>query len=115
MALHIATKRVLVSELKPGMYISSLDRPWLETPFLMQGFLIHNQGDIEDIAKYCSYVEIDIALSKTFDNSNPANIIENQDNSKEIAKLLPHRKLRNYQGRAKTRKTHYRRNGFNYS
>lgn len=97
MALHIATKRVLVSELKPGMYISSLDRPWLETPFLMQGFLIHNQGDIEDIAKYCSYVEIDIALSKTFDNSNPANIIENQDNSKEIAKLLPHRKLRNYQ------------------
>ena len=30
------------TDLRLGMYVSRLDRPWLETPFLFQGFYIEN-------------------------------------------------------------------------
>jgi len=30
--------RINIQDLTVGMYVSELDRPWLETPFLFQGF-----------------------------------------------------------------------------
>ena len=33
-------RQIDVGLLKGGMYVSQLDRPWLETPFLFQGFCI---------------------------------------------------------------------------
>lgn len=50
----IDTKDLLV-----GMYVSQLDRPWLETPFLFQGFIISSKGDINELERYCRYVYID--------------------------------------------------------
>jgi len=41
------------------MYITRLDRPWLETPFPLQGVLIESDGDIEAIGRYCSFVYVD--------------------------------------------------------
>ncbi len=54
-------KKIDVRELKLGMYISELDCPWLETPFLFQGFEIRSEQEIEDIKRYCEYVFIDDA------------------------------------------------------
>jgi len=51
---------VNTQKLKIGMYICGLDRPWLDTPFLMQGFLIDDDKEIEDLNYYCKYVSIDI-------------------------------------------------------
>ena len=48
-----------VSGLKIGMYVCELDRPWLETPFLLQGFTIDNVDQIDEIAGYCEYVYIE--------------------------------------------------------
>jgi HD-GYP domain-containing protein (c-di-GMP phosphodiesterase class II) len=45
------------------MYVSQLDRPWLETPFLFQGFFIRNNNEIEELRRYCDFVEIDIEES----------------------------------------------------
>jgi hypothetical protein len=42
-------KKVSVDFLKPGMYVSNLDRPWVETDFLFQGFLIKNQREIDKL------------------------------------------------------------------
>lgn len=53
------TIKIHVSELKIGMFVSQLDRPWLETPFLMQGFVIESLGDIDSIAEYSQHVWID--------------------------------------------------------
>jgi putative nucleotidyltransferase with HDIG domain len=53
------TIKIHVSELKIGMYVSELDRPWLETPFLMQGFVIESLSDIDAIAEYSQHVWID--------------------------------------------------------
>lgn len=44
------------------MYVSRLDRPWVETPFLLQGFLIQDEDDIYTLVKHCNYVYIDTAL-----------------------------------------------------
>ena len=49
-----------VAKIKIGMYVSELDRPWLETPFLFQGFLIREQDEIDELRKLCKQVVIDI-------------------------------------------------------
>lgn len=56
--------RIYVHDISIGMFISALDRPWLETPFLLQGFLIENDHDIKLISDLCEYVYIDIKKSK---------------------------------------------------
>jgi putative nucleotidyltransferase with HDIG domain len=50
---------VEIKDLKKGMYVSELDRPWLETPFLFQGFRITNMQEIEQLGDSCSYVYVD--------------------------------------------------------
>jgi putative nucleotidyltransferase with HDIG domain len=52
-------KKVLVQDLVPGMYVFELDRPWLDTPFLLQGFYIESKDQIDEIKKYCEFVYID--------------------------------------------------------
>jgi len=52
-------KKINVSQLKVHMYIEELDRPWLETPFLFQGFPINTRDDIELVRRLCSHVYID--------------------------------------------------------
>lgn len=51
--------KVLCSNLKIGMYVSNLDRPWLDTPFLVQGFFIHEDREIMALKQYCDYVYIE--------------------------------------------------------
>lgn len=53
------TIKIHISELKIGMFVSKLDRPWLETPFLMQGFVIESLDDIDAVAEYAQHVWID--------------------------------------------------------
>jgi hypothetical protein len=50
---------ISVENLKPGMYVSDLDRPWLGTPYLIQGILIESQDDIDELARHCTYVFVD--------------------------------------------------------
>ncbi|MDH3646681.1 MAG: HD-GYP domain-containing protein [Gammaproteobacteria bacterium] len=57
--------RVPAHQLREGMFVSELDRPWLETPFLFQGFLIRNQREVEELSRYCEWVFIDRERSET--------------------------------------------------
>ncbi len=41
------------------MYVLELDRPWLGTPFMFQGFPIVSDAQIKDLKKYCRAVYID--------------------------------------------------------
>lgn len=49
-------KKLDVRDLKPGMYVSELDRPWRETPFSFRPFRIESQAEIEELKRYCEYV-----------------------------------------------------------
>lgn len=46
-------------QLEPGMYIAYLDKPWLESPFMVQGFYVHTQADIAEVAEVCAHVYVD--------------------------------------------------------
>ena len=50
---------VPVSRLQPGMFVAQLDRPWLETPFAMQGFVIRDKSDADYVGKHCKFVYVD--------------------------------------------------------
>jgi len=63
---EIVKIRVDVNDLKPGMYVCELDRPWLGTPFLLQGFTIDSHQDIDTLAQFCSCVYIDERRSQQF-------------------------------------------------
>lgn len=56
--------RVNIQDISIGMYVSELDRPWLETPFLFQGFEIKSDSDIEELNKYCKFIFIDVDQSR---------------------------------------------------
>lgn len=57
------TERISSNQLQTGMYVSELDRPWLETPFLFQGFEIRSQREIAELRRYCDYVYIETEMS----------------------------------------------------
>lgn len=52
-------KKIPVEELKPGMWVTELDRPWRETPLLFQGFEVKDDHDIDEIRRHCRYVFIE--------------------------------------------------------
>ena len=51
--------KIDVASLTIGMYITELDIPWLESPFMFQGFSLDNDDDIEEVRKVCQYVYVD--------------------------------------------------------
>jgi HD-GYP domain-containing protein (c-di-GMP phosphodiesterase class II) len=61
---YVEKVRLRTCDLRPGMFVCELDRPWLETPFLIQGFEVENDADIEAVMQYCEYVFIDLMRTK---------------------------------------------------
>lgn len=55
-------RKVHVLDLQIGMYISELDRPWVETPFLFQKFELRTSEEMEQLKKHCTYVYVDTEL-----------------------------------------------------
>jgi len=52
-----------VGQLKLGMFVCELDRPWLGTPFLFQGFRIQTVEEIERLKKVCESAYVDLEKS----------------------------------------------------
>lgn len=57
------TEIVSTQALKLGMFVAELDRPWLETPFLIQGFLVEDEEQLATLRRLCRFVTIDRARS----------------------------------------------------
>jgi len=47
-----------VEELEIGMYVAQLDRPWLDTPFMFQGFYIRDDDEIDELKAHCEHVYV---------------------------------------------------------
>lgn len=52
-------REIPVEQLQFGMYVSELDRPWTDTPFLFQGFVLEDEKQLETLKKYCKKVYVD--------------------------------------------------------
>jgi len=50
---------VAIGDLRRGMFVAELDRPWLGTPFLLQGFLIEDDEQILELGRICQFVFVD--------------------------------------------------------
>ena len=64
-------KQFSVDELVIGMFVSALDRPWLDTPFLVQGFLIEDQQTLAQLRQICRRVTVDLRRSALNDADYP--------------------------------------------
>ncbi len=64
--------RIAVSELKLGMYVCRLDKAWVESSFVFQGFVINNEKLIKKLAKECDYVYIDEQKGLSIEKSRNA-------------------------------------------
>lgn len=62
--MSIKIEEILTQDLQLGMFVSQLDRPWIETPFPMQGFHVRAQDDIDKLRVWCKHVYIDVQLGK---------------------------------------------------
>ncbi|MEZ5653302.1 MAG: HD-GYP domain-containing protein [Burkholderiaceae bacterium] len=52
-----------VDRLKAGMFVAELDRPWEDTPFLLQGFKISDPDELATLTRHCGTVYVDIEKS----------------------------------------------------
>ena len=48
-----------VDRIRQGMFVAELDRPWLGTPFLFQGFLVESENEILQLRELCKFVFVD--------------------------------------------------------
>lgn len=65
------------------MFVSGLDRPWLETPFITQGFVIESNEEIARLQQYCDSVYIDIRRSQKVDSTPSLQTMQPRRSSKE--------------------------------
>jgi len=62
-------KKIEISHLQKGMYVAELDRPWLESPFMFQGFVIDDDEVFKSVNDLCEYVVIDTEKGDDIDPS----------------------------------------------
>jgi HD-GYP domain-containing protein (c-di-GMP phosphodiesterase class II) len=83
--------RISVRGLEHGMFVSRLDKPWLETSFPMQGFLVESDEDLDKLKRICAYVYVDIDLGKSpesrFIELESADLVEVAKGRDELANL----------------------------
>ena len=77
--------KVFSEDLKLGMYISELDHPWVESPFLFQGFSLKDDEEIQQVQSTCKYVYVD--TEKT-----PLDIVAKLDSLSTVAKQVVKKK-----------------------
>jgi HD-GYP domain-containing protein (c-di-GMP phosphodiesterase class II) len=57
--------RISALDLRLGMFVAELDRPWEESPFLLQGFVLSDAADLDVLKNLVSEVVIDPTRSQT--------------------------------------------------
>jgi len=63
---HLKKVKVLSQDLQIGMFVSELDKDWSESSFLLQGFTLEEQADIEAVRDQCQFVYIDFKSDSQF-------------------------------------------------
>jgi HD-GYP domain-containing protein (c-di-GMP phosphodiesterase class II) len=62
---------VSAHDVKLGMFVAELDRPWLDSPFLLQGFLVETPEQVVKLRELCNFVAIDRSRSVGLEYAAP--------------------------------------------
>ena len=81
-------QKIFIADLKLGMYVSELDRPWLDSPFLFQGFLIEDKEQVYEIRKTCEFVFVDEEKSVIPIHASSKSSAQGRDNKAETPPLI---------------------------
>ena len=54
------------------MYVAELDRPWTDTPFMFQGFVLRTEQQLAALKKFCRHVFVDPEKTERVDPRPPA-------------------------------------------
>jgi HD-GYP domain-containing protein (c-di-GMP phosphodiesterase class II) len=94
--------KIPVSELRIGMYVSKLDRDWLDTPFLIQGFFIESSQDVATVASFCEHVWVDAARKTKLaaESSNPSDLFGRRY-ARDTSVFQEHQKSTGFFGQAR--------------
>ncbi|MEP6897654.1 MAG: DUF3391 domain-containing protein, partial [Rhodanobacter sp.] len=60
MAFELEERRMDVSDIRLGMFVCRLDRPWEDSPFPLQGIELSSEEDLRAIREICEFVYIDL-------------------------------------------------------
>jgi putative nucleotidyltransferase with HDIG domain len=110
--------KIDVNDLEHGMFVSELDRPWTETPFLLQGVLIESREDVAEFQRLCKYVYVDVERSReiiapklrTLSAKLPS---EDKPKSNDITLQVVEREQETFRKELKVaRKIHHRTRGY---
>ena len=110
--------KIDVNDLEYGMFVSELDRPWTETPFLIQGVLIESGEDIAEFRRLCDYVYIDVERSREIIAPKLRTLAakplaEDKPHSNEITLQVVEREQEAFRKELKVaRKIHHRTRGY---
>jgi putative nucleotidyltransferase with HDIG domain len=95
-ARMLQTLKVYTTDLEIGMFVSGLDRPWLGTPFIVQGFRLESRDDVDEVRSYCEYVFVDTQKS-IYHGANIIHKISSARRSVPIEEIFPGRTITAYQ------------------
>lgn len=95
----MTTKQEKVSafDLAIGMYVSALDRPWVETPFPIQGFHIEDDKTIDQIRRFCKHVYVDRKLSRVSVSFEPAPVLRSGLKRSAVGVVNPAARIRKFE------------------
>ncbi|GAB1594353.1 HD-GYP domain-containing protein [Lysobacter claricitrinus] len=62
--MQIEEREIEADQVRLGMFVCRLDRPWTDTPFPLQGFYVRELSQIEILRNSCRRVWIDVELSQ---------------------------------------------------
>jgi HD-GYP domain-containing protein (c-di-GMP phosphodiesterase class II) len=62
---------VAAERLRTGHYVSRLDRPWTDTPFLFQGFVIESDEQLATLRQLCKVVYVEVSRAEADELGRP--------------------------------------------
>jgi putative nucleotidyltransferase with HDIG domain len=86
--------KISVQDLRKGMYVTELDRPWLGTPFLFQGFEIQTDEDLQKLRELCQFVYVlegdpKVSVAHTRDAAQPVSTARPVTEKRQPLRLKP--------------------------
>jgi len=75
--------KVDAKDIRIGMFVAELDRPWTDTPFLLQGFLVEDEQQLAQLQSLCKFVNVD--RTRSVEGVFP----ENRDLAPRLRPTLP--------------------------
>lgn len=63
------------NQIELGMYVAELDRPWSETRFMFQGFIIDSRELLEQVQDACEYALVESEKLARISSNSPCRLV----------------------------------------